>query len=229
MVGGRGIMCSLFVFLVSISFFLLLRVHYGPAEPAVIVGGRTECTVSKLIGELNEACWSTPSCSKLTFFMFSPCEGQPRTFEILGALRRQELCSFSSPTTIPCAMAFKLSRNVVAVPLSNLHSASSQFSQKLERGAGQTGEMEQIHIKNNRCGIREVKVFCRRVGQIKPPLNNRAKFWIWPWVRGQKRRCMWILNSPGVRTVLYCEATQGRRSNLIFWWDQYWSHECCVD
>lgn len=185
MVGGRRIMCSLFVFLVCISFFFLLRVHYGLAELVVIVGGRTECTVSKLIGELNEACCSTTSSSKLTFFIFSPCKGQPRTFEILEAfLWQQKLCAFSSPTSIPCMMAFKCSRMLYeSLYQTSKHSALSQFSRKLERRAGQTGEMEQIHIKNNCCGIREVKVFCHRVGQIKPtppPLNNRAKFWIWP-------------------------------------------------
>lgn len=58
-------------------FFLLeilfLRMHYGLAELAVIVGGKTECTVSKLMGEatLLEA----PHHRKLAFFTISPCEG----------------------------------------------------------------------------------------------------------------------------------------------------------
>lgn len=67
-------MYSLFVFLVRVSFLSLLRIHYGLAELAVIVGGRTECTVSKLMGERNEASGSTTSCRKLAFYTFWICE-----------------------------------------------------------------------------------------------------------------------------------------------------------
>lgn len=36
------------------------------------------------------------------------------------------------------------------------------------------------------------------------PFNKRAKSWIWSWVKAWERRRMWVLNSPGVGTVLYC-------------------------
>lgn len=60
------------------------------------------------------------------------------------------------------------------------------------------------------------------------PLNKRAKSWIWPWVKAIEFRRMWILNSPGVRTVLNCEQCwEGDETSFSD--GIYTEPQCCVD
>lgn len=148
----------------------------GWLNKPIIVGGRTECTVSKLMGELIEASRGTTSSQTRVFPLSHLVKGNQellRSWELYGS--RNFVCY--SPLNNSLHVALKCSGTLkLLLSFSNLVTSMpcNTFPPRLAGSTGQNEETGQIRIKNNCWGIREVKVFCHRVRQIKPPPSIRG-------------------------------------------------------
>lgn len=58
------------------------------------------------------------------------------------------------------------------------------------------GKLDKSALKTIAVGSGRWKSSGTGLDRWSRPLNKRAKSWIWPWVKDQEHRRMWVLNSP---------------------------------